>query len=105
MAKALLTARVLKLIKTIQNQPVELVDEDKESQSSLANMRVLSDDELYDLSAYLEPQEGQERPPRPHILDQFVQYGSLSVSVDNDVHHSFVSEVVHHSFFIHEVLS
>lgn len=72
--KAVMNAAVLKLVMQFQYQSAtSIAKPDPDIQSHLLNLKSLSDDECYELSNYLEPKEGKEPPPRPPILDEFVQ--------------------------------
>jgi hypothetical protein len=87
-------ASILKNIKTVQEQVGEVAEVNKDLQSYLTNFKLPTEDELYDLSGYLEPKEGREPPVKPPVLDQYVQFGvALKESAEkiekpSDVHHS-----------------
>ena len=68
-AKRRLIAEALKDIKTYQIEDYNFV-EIPSMQAKLKGETILSEDELYTLSEYLEPRPGKERGPRPALLDQ-----------------------------------
>ena len=82
-SKAVMNAKILRLIIEIQQQAFkERIPLNKELQKLLHNFKILEEDEGYEVSKFIEPKEGTPEPPRPAILDQFVQY--IPPRVTND---------------------
>lgn len=90
-----MSANVLKLLLSIKDQVVNLpVKPDTTLQQLLSNFRVLNDEQLYELSTYLEPREDKNLPLRPDVFDQFTQFGASTKKSSQDALSPVLGSVV-----------
>lgn len=71
--KIALNAKIIRLVTNLQRQQLQGYEPNKELRKHYSNMRLLTENQMYDVSKYLEVTPGSEPPLRPEILNEYEQ--------------------------------